>query len=127
MIAKNCTNADLQDALKAINTRYADNIRFKTLAPKGKGHTFTLTVIDSHKPGSRIGQSGKRISAACWHVHGHFFDALFEIAPTAKIHSSGSLANPLAARWITKDAGNWQDWNYGSSFRPAMMSELCEC
>jgi hypothetical protein len=130
MIAKNCTDVDLYKALRAVNTRFQGNIKFKTFEEKGKRYSFTLTVIDSKAPGHRRktwGPKPGRIAAACWHVHGYFFEELFKIQPLAGVLSSGSLANPTAKRWITIDGGNWQDRNMGSMINPVMWSQACDC
>jgi len=143
MIVKNATMENLQAALDVVNARYAGNIKFKTLETKGRRISFTLTVkqtsvftpqslvsgrkVTMTAPGVSVGREGRRIAAACWHAHGDFFDALFKIAPDAGIYSSGSLATPRAGKWITKDGGNWQDWNKGSAYMPVMASQCCEC
>lgn len=72
--------------------------------------------------GARISSSGRRIAAACWHVHGDFFDALLKIQPNAVIVTRGG---PGAV--IDKNGGNWQDCNIGSRMSPMMFSEACEC
>lgn len=130
MIAKNCTKEDLQAALVAVNSdhRYAGNIRFKTMETKGRRISFTLTVVSSTigtgkakvtAPGVSVSPNGKRIAAACWHVHGDFFDALLRVCPGAEVSSLGKV--------ITKDGGNWQDWNKGSIMYPKMASSCCLC
>ena len=125
MIARNCSVYDLKNALNAVNERYEGNIKFKTLEPKGKRISFTLTVVDSKAPGHRRKVNGTgRLAAACWHVHGNFFEELFKIQPLAGIYSSGSLANPRTGKWITVEGGNWQDWNLGSM---VMASTACDC
>jgi hypothetical protein len=115
-------------ALAIVNTRYDGNIKFKTLEPKGRRISFTLTVVSSTigtgkakvtAAGSSKGPNGRRIAAACWHVHGDFFDALFRVCPDAVVMSLGKV--------ITKDGGNWQDWNKGSMIYPKLASECCEC
>ena len=126
MIAKNVTMEDLQKALASVNSRYQGNIKFKTLEHKGNRISFTLTVIDSKAPGHRRTPSGKRLAAACFHVHGHLFEELFRISPEAGILSSGSLANPQKPKWITKAGGNWQDWQMGG-YPPMMVSRACDC
>ncbi len=131
MIAKNCTKEDLQAALVAVNSdhRYTGNIRFKTMETKGRRISFTLTVVSSTigtgkakvtAPGVSMSPDGKRrIAAACWHVHGDFFDALFRICPDSEVSSLGKV--------ITKNGGNWQDWNKGSIMYPKMASSCCLC
>lgn len=129
MIAKNTTIGHLQEALNIINARYGGNIKFKTLEAKGKRISFTLTVgrtsegrgaFSKTLPGVSISPDGKkRIAAACWHVHGDFFDALFKVCPGAEVSSLGKV--------ITKDGGNWQDWNKGSMMNPVPASKCCHC
>lgn len=121
MIAKNCSIEDLERALKEVNKKYENNITFNRYPEKyGNGIRFTLRVKDSKKAGHRIGHTGRRLINACWHVHGDFFDALFKINPEAIIIVGSN-------RKITKNYGNWQDWNIGSVLYPLMYSEACEC
>jgi len=136
MIFRKCTINDLEAALAKVNKKYDNNIIFNRLDAKG----FTLRVKDCKKAGHRRGfpeftgfnsppnwNKRRRLSSACWHVHGDFFDALFKIEPEAEITTSGSLANPLPINKITKDKGNWQDWDIGAKLNPYMMSEACDC
>lgn len=126
MKAKNTTIADLENALQVVNQKYQGNIRFKRLEQNGRGVNFTLTVNSSCEPGHRRGFFGfdgkqpKRLAAACWHVHGDFFEALLNIAPDAVVISQGN-------KIITKQSGNWQDWNIGSQMHPMYYSEACDC
>ena len=126
MRARNTTISELEKALAIVNEKYDGNIRFKRLEQNGSGVNFTLTVNSSREPGHRRGFHGfdgkepKRLAAACWHVHGDFFDALFTVKPDAIVRSQGDKV-------ITKDAGNWQDWNIGSQMYPMYYSEACDC
>lgn len=126
MKAKNTTISDLENALAIVNAKYAGNIRFKRLEQNGRGVNFTLTVNSSREPGHRRGFASfdgkppKRLASACWHAHGDFFDALFAVNPNAVIRSQGD-------KIITKEKGNWQDWNIGSEYRPLYFSEACDC
>ena len=126
MLAKNTTIEELQRAMDVINAEHYDgNVIFRDHNMVGRRIRFTLRVKDSKGPGHRLGfcltSTGKqrRLPCACWHVHGHFFDALFEIQPNAVIVSGKNK--------ISIDGGNWQDRNIGSMFRPMMFSEACEC
>lgn len=127
MIAKNVTMGHMIMALERTNARYGGNIKFKVLEEKGRRIHFTLTVDRTSEgtgkakvglPGVSI-KRGRRIAAACWHVHGDFFDALFKMVPDAEIVSLGKT--------ITRDHGNWKDWNVGSLYEPLMASQACEC
>ena len=115
----NATIPELNQALSQVNNTFEDNIRFKRIEQSGSKVLFTLTVVNSRLPGGRLSHTGRRIAAACWHVHGHFFDCLFKINPGAWVKSLDKT--------ITKNAGNWQDWQIGSQARPVMYSDACEC
>jgi len=124
MIAKNCSIDHLKMALLRTNFKFDHNIKFKRLEFKGRNILFTLTVNNSRKPGSRTSASAfhpeRRVSAACWHVHGWFFEILFKVNPAAIVVSQGN-------KQITKDSGNWQDWQIGPQIYPIMYSEACDC
>lgn len=97
------------EALNSAQTRFACTIRSSASRIKG------ARLSGSHP---LPGRERRNLSAASWHAHGHFYETLFTIAPDAviRIGRSGTV--------ITKDGGNWQDWNAGSMMYPAMMSEL---
>lgn len=126
MIARYCSINDLEYALKKVNEEFDDNIIFKREPEYMSRNSirFTLTVKDSRGPGSRKSSSPfspeRRVSAACWHVHGLFFDCLFEINGEALIISRSDHR-------ITAQGGNWEDWNAGSMTFPRYMSECCDC
>ncbi len=112
----NATIQELNQALDQVNKTFEGNIRFKGISQISANKVnFTLTVHNSRKLGGRLSHTGRRIAAACWHVHGHFFDCLFSINPDAVINSLGKK--------ITAQAGNWEDWSIGQQ----MYSDSCEC
>lgn len=124
MIAKNCTKDELKLALNEVSRKYNHNIRFvyepESMNEKRNRWRFRLRVEDSHKAGHSYGLDGKRHSvAACWHVHGDFFDCLMNIQTKAVIQSRNSV--------ITNESGNWVDYNCGSIMYPAMASTKCDC
>ena len=120
MKAKNITREEMEKALKMVNKKYKKNIVWKRDPEKsGNFLNFTLTVVDSNKVGSRRSAEGRRISAACWHVHGDLFEAMIEIAPDVIIKSLDKT--------ITAEGGNWEDMNIGSFCYPLMVSEACNC
>ena len=127
MKARKCTITDLENALIQVNKKYEGNVCFKNIEQKKCYVQFTLKVKNYKGPGHRLHTSynfdglysQKRSSNACWHVHGDFFDCLFSIAPDTIVSSQG--------RNITKDEGNWQDWDIGSMMFPVQYSESCEC
>ncbi len=119
MKAYKATQSQMESVLAEVNRKYDGNVKWKRFEQNGSGVHFTLTVNDSKRKGARRSHSGRRIAAACWHVHGDFFDALFEIAPDAYVRSLGNR--------IDASQGNWQDRNIGSQMYPMMHSEACEC
>lgn len=130
MYAKHCDATDLQKALDVVNEKYEGNVIFRRLEPRGKRWLFTLKVIDSRAPGHRRGYPhftksgiGRRMPCACWHVHGDFFDALFDINEDAEIIVSGRDGK----RCINKYGGNWKDSNIGSMMYPYYFSQACDC
>jgi hypothetical protein len=129
---RNANPRDIRAALEKINReRYNGNVCFKKeenrITRAGWRSTITLTVHDSRGPGHRRGLSspdhlGHYLRAACWHVYGHFFDAVLEICPQAVIISRWN-----GRKVINKDGGNWEDTVLGSLFHPVCMSDLCDC
>jgi hypothetical protein len=105
--------------LAIINQRYFDNIRFYEDPHRDrKGVSFRLKVNNSKGIGSAFSRT-KHTGSACWHVHGHFFEELFKINPQAIVYSAKSK--------VTKDYGNWEDYNIGSQAEPLYASEACGC
>jgi hypothetical protein len=121
MQAKHCTMDDLDKALDIVNKKYAGNVRFYDVGTRGKRILFRLKTNNSKGPGVSRAASGKRTGSGCWHVHGDFFDALFQVNPEAEV-STGRVDGK-----ITKDFGNWQDWNVGSQVNYLEASEACDC
>ena len=128
MKARNVSVMEMQLAMHNLNKRYADNVIFNRFDTGGKVINFTLKVKDSSGPGARVhadhfGATKKdfrRSTSACWHVHGHFFEALLAVNPGAVVISMGTAR-------IDIDGGNWQDRNIGSMAYPLMYSESCNC
>lgn len=115
--------SDIEQALMDINRmHYQGNIIFKRCDNMGSYWNVTLKVKDSHGPGGRITVGSlyedktRHICAACWHAHGYFMDRLLVWNPDVRIVTRG-----------TTYTGEWEDWNAGSNYRPAYMSDLCEC
>ena len=122
----NATQRELNYALHLVNKKYGGNIKFRNITQISKNRIrFTLGVDNSHKPGSRTSWTGRRLAYACWHVHGDFFDTLFnigrDISPQKLIFVSSM------GKKIDINGGNWEDRNIGSYLRPFMYSEACNC
>jgi hypothetical protein len=128
MIIRNVENYEnIAQAIYNINTaKYESNIYGIITSKSKNGRTFSvrLSVHNSHGLGAKIsrnrfGGNDRHVKAACWHVHGDFFEALFELEPNAIVSSAGKK--------VTNDEGNWQDWNVGSQMYPVQFSESCGC
>lgn len=136
MKAKHCTQNDLDLALEAVNNKYDGNIRFNpnsdgptrfTLRAKlkadretNKGCSLSVYYLMSQYPNAIMGTQTKRhTGAACWHVHGDFFDALLKINPEAVIYSRGNR--------IDRYGGNWEDFQCGSQMYSVYASDRCDC
>lgn len=127
MIIKNVSGADLSKSLELLNRKYDNNIIWNRYQQLGKTRfSVTLRVVSSKEAGHRLGfyrhpktKKRRRLSSACWHVHGDFFDILLRINPDVVIRSMGRIIN--------KNGGNWKDWNIGSMMGPYMYSDACEC
>jgi hypothetical protein len=125
MIIRNVTQADLATALQYTSGVFGNNIEFFMAEPAGRTRQggekwhVRLTVKSSRGPGARRSAdgSGRRVKAACWHVHGTFFDALpseaeIIVAGEEDVHHPGDL---------------WQDRNIGGLMNPMMHSDACDC
>ena len=122
MLVRNTQTWHLENALTYINREYfSGNICWERAPEKqGKALRFTLKVKDSKAPGARVSHQGRRMAKACWHVHGHLFDALFERCPEAVVIPSQGMK-------IHAKGGNWIDREIGSYARPMKYSEACGC
>lgn len=134
MQVQNVTIPELEQALAIVNNDYEGNLMWVT-QPQHIGKTtrsrvsFRLSAVNCRKQGGRRGfcrtKDGERRrigGCACWHAHGHFFEALYQINSAAVIRTaSAKITGP------TFGEGNWQDRNVGSMFDPASYSELCDC
>ena len=125
MMARNVTLDQMQRALERANHLYNGNLKFLGPTPKGKGFNFRLGVFSSKAPGHRVGHSGRRISAACWHAHRDFMAALFETVPDAVIISSQARYDG-AIDFLKKFPATGKV-NIGSVMQPLHYEWACEC
>lgn len=122
MKAKHADSTQMNQALSKVNERYQGNIAFERFEPNGRSVVFTLRVKSSREPGARRSFQGRRMAKACWHAHGHFFEALLAINPEVVIISKGGPGST-----VDKYSGNWSDCNIGSQCQPLMFSQACDC
>ncbi len=105
---------------------YRGNITFKRLPEKtGNFVFFTLTVLDSSKPGAKRSATGRRISAACWHAHRDIMLALFEHNPDALLVTA--MARYEGLEGFERNYPATGDVNIGSMFEPRCYADACEC
>ncbi len=139
MLIKNTSIQELTEALVKVNEKYDGNIKFREIKAKNQARTrfrLTLQVVTTKGPGHRVGgthptwttRSGnpykaRRLIYACWHVHGDYFDILFDINPKVEIRVGGQGKNVV---YKSKE-DNWEDFDVGSRMFPTMLSELCDC
>ena len=112
------------EALLKVDLEFNFNVEFKKckMVANKNGwcyYNVTLKVIDSRKEGARIGVSGRRLNAACWHVYGRYIDNIFQLDEEAVVWT--------AKKKYTKDTWVWKDRNIGSILSPAYYSTLCKC
>jgi len=109
----------LKKALAYVNEKFSGNVVVTSIKTEGKWYRVRLSVKDSKGPGARRGFTGRRIPRACWHVHGHFLDKIFELDPAAVVYTLGKKYE--ADNW------KWEDRNIGSITQPLYFSEACYC
>jgi len=116
----NATIQQLNEALNFVNQKFDNNVQFKEIKQiSSKRVNFTLRVKNSSSPGAKIGYSGRKTIAACWHVHGYFFEYLFLTCKDVYIISQGKK--------MKDNSDNWQDQNVGNKYNPVFYSTLCNC
>ncbi len=124
MLVRNATYEDICRALDKTNVDFDGNIKFKRCDYSGQTKqdrakfTATLTVFDSSGPGGRRNREGRKIAAACWHVHGRFMDHLPDHVEV--------VVTTMPCRYIFRPGDTWQDWNITTAPNWPM-SLCCEC
>lgn len=120
MKAFHATEDQLHIALTKVNKLYENNIRLYEPRWAGSYLNFRLKVIQSGEIGSGMSPHSRQFrGAACWHVHGHFFDELFEVNPDCWVRANGKR--------IDRQKGNWEDYDRGSQVDSLYASEACDC
>jgi hypothetical protein len=97
---------------KIVDSEKPRRVHVETLPGVVVRHASTFLVW-----GQLYDRPMKRISTACWHVHGYFMDAL----PSSAIIRIGREATPH------RPGDPWLDFDRGSQAFPFMASEACEC
>lgn len=116
MKALNCTEADLQKAAKKTGVRLMD------ARPEGTGVRFRLALVGEKY--RRMGHTGRKVAAVCWHGHQDFFRALFRINPKAKIRTcQAAYDSPEHFERTYGDTNR----NIGSMIQPLYYADACWC
>ena len=119
----NTTLETLQEALKRTNEIFNGNVIWnrspESLNEKDTAFVLTLRVKNSSDYGARRSTIGRKMVSACYHVHGMFFDYLFELSDTVRVRTG--------QQHLESKYDNWNDFNIGSEYQPCMMSYACEC
>ena len=129
------TRRTLDAALTAVSSIHDDNIRWRDIRPMTDRtdvtpderirYRCTITVHDTDRSGASYDPiRGRRISAACWHVHGQLFDIIMTMDPVAVIRTAATV---IRTDDTGRVHGNWIDYDRGSMIYPASASEFCHC
>lgn len=120
------TEPQLQEIIQNVSQReYAGNLTWNYTEAHRNHVSFTLRVESSKGLGHRIGHSGKRMVAACWHAHRDVMKALFKEYPNARLTSA--LATYRNADDFNRSFPATGNKNIGSMMQPMFMSDACEC
>ena len=116
MRIKGITRKQLSNCIKLVNKENNYKLIYNR-EPEKKGNFFHFTIKSKKSgiSGARYSASGRRLINASWHSHGYLFDKILELNKDSIIYSG--------LKKITKNGGNWEDWNCGSNFEPCYMSE----
>ncbi len=105
---------------------YDFNVKFKRFPEQvGRAVRFTLTVSKAANKGGRIGHTGRRIAAACWHVHRDIMVAIMTIFPDARIKTAQADYRGIED-FMDKFASTGYT-NIGSQIEPMYFNNACEC
>ncbi len=98
-------------------------VAIKNLRRQGNGFAFTLALTDERW--RRRGHTGRRIASVCWHGHRAFMEALFSLAPNARLKTKLVTYEGRTHFWATHDATG--DSNIGSIMQPLSYRDACDC
>lgn len=107
--------------------KYEGNVIFKN-GPEmasSKKMTFTLTVKRGAQPGGRRAPDGRKVAAACWHVHQDIMRELFSQFPQARLKS---MMADYRGKEDFEDNFPETAWvNIGSEANPCYSGDACGC
>lgn len=116
----------IESVVQRVSAMYEENIVFKREPEKdGRAVSFTLTVGDTRAPGSRRSNTGRRISACCWHGHRDVMMALMLDNPRARIRTA--FADYRGFVDFSNRFGATGKTNIGSIVEPMLFRDACNC
>jgi hypothetical protein len=128
MIIRHITLEQLQQAADAAGVRLVGPHTEHRPRKEGRGFRCRLGLIGEQY--RRLGHTGRRVNAVCWHGHYAFMAALFALAPDAVIITASARYDGSGAfnREVGRyDGGRAYNQNIGSQFRPLTYGDACTC
>lgn len=117
MIAYHVTTAQVRHAAALAR------VNLKDFHPQGSGFHFTLSLVGERW--RRRSHLGRRVASVCWHGHRAFMEALFGLAPDARLKSTMIDYRGRIDFWARHDAtGNY---NIGNIMQPLAYRYACDC
>ena len=113
-------------AVQDVSLLYNGNVMFKRQPEtKGRAVRFTLTVKNSRDIGARVSHTGRRVCAACWHVHRDILDNLFGYCPTCRVKTA--IADYRGVDDFLLSFPATGNVNVGSRADPLYFKDACNC
>lgn len=128
MRIKGIPEAALKNIVENVSkTIYGGNVALNISGKKGNFINFRLGVKSTKGDvkGYRIGMTGRKISAACWHVHRDVMKAIFKQYPGA-ILVTAFIRYDGQDDFLNKFEKTGQT-NAGSMMQPIAYQDLCNC
>jgi len=91
---------------------------------RGRGYRVRLKLAHT-KQYQRLGFTGRRIAAVCWHGHRAYFDALYKRAPEALVQTAQATYRNAADFTESHDDTGYK--NIGSLADPLSYRAACLC
>ena len=116
----------LRSIVNVVSQDYDKNVVFKKEPEKsGNAINFSLRILDCNKIGSRRSNTGRKIPAACWHVHRDIMELIFLWNPSARLQSI--LADYRGEKDFLEKFAATGSTNLGSNAKPIRADRACNC
>jgi hypothetical protein len=117
---------EIDKVVTNVSKMFDSNVRYKRDPERdGRAVSFTLTVVDSKKKGSRVSPSGRRVAAACWHVHREVMWGILAYNNECRIKTA--FADYRGLDDFTDKFGATGCVNIGSQMEPMNFEDACNC